>query len=245
MSQNLGTNRRRIYDIINVLEALEMIVKQSKNWYTWLGKENLLLTLAKMRVSAFPFLWLKLFIHLPPPLPLSLSLSLSLSLPLSLSLYLFIYPSVLPPLSLSLYIQAMAQDDPDFRHLHALKKTTTQAPTKGNKDNQMHSSLPLTDKTNLLTNPSSSTTKFSAKTDGNEENCTETASQPDVEDTSAVSSNGSQVSQLKQLPVVVCDEATHPVCGACGGNGSGGRWDKSLGVLCQKFVMLFLVTPVS
>lgn len=26
---------------------------------------------------------------------------------------------------------------------------------------------------------------------------------------------------------------------------SGGRWDKSLGVLCQKFVMLFLVTPVS
>ena len=28
-----------------------MIVKQSKNWYTWLGKENLLLTLAKMRVS--------------------------------------------------------------------------------------------------------------------------------------------------------------------------------------------------
>ena len=50
MSQSLGTNRRRIYDIINVLEALEMIVKQSKNWYTWLGKENLLLTLAKMRV---------------------------------------------------------------------------------------------------------------------------------------------------------------------------------------------------
>lgn len=27
--------------------------------------------------------------------------------------------------------------------------------------------------------------------------------------------------------------------------GSNGRWDKSLGVLCQKFVMLFLVTPVS
>lgn len=31
------------------------------------------------------------------------------------------------------------------------------------------------------------------------------------------------------------------------GNGlvSGGRWDKSLGVLCQKFIMLFLITPVS
>ena len=30
-----------------------------------------------------------------------------------------------------------------------------------------------------------------------------------------------------------------------GGSLSGGRWDKSLGVLCQKFIMLFLVTPVS
>ena len=52
MSKKLGTNRRRIYDIINVLEALEMIVKQSKNWYTWLGQGNLLVTLAKMRVSS-------------------------------------------------------------------------------------------------------------------------------------------------------------------------------------------------
>lgn len=51
MSKKLGTNRRRIYDIINVLEALEMIVKQSKNWYTWLGQEGLLVTLAKMRVG--------------------------------------------------------------------------------------------------------------------------------------------------------------------------------------------------
>lgn len=30
-----------------------------------------------------------------------------------------------------------------------------------------------------------------------------------------------------------------------GGGAGGGRWDKSLGVLCQKFIMLFLVTPVS
>ncbi len=53
MSKKLGTNRRRIYDIINVLEALEMIVKQSKNWYTWLGQGNLLITLAKMKVSLY------------------------------------------------------------------------------------------------------------------------------------------------------------------------------------------------
>ena len=51
MATSLGTNRRRIYDIINVLESLEMIVKQSKNWYMWLGREGLLATLAKLKVS--------------------------------------------------------------------------------------------------------------------------------------------------------------------------------------------------
>ena len=29
------------------------------------------------------------------------------------------------------------------------------------------------------------------------------------------------------------------------GQTKGGRWDKSLGVLCQKFIMLFLIAPVS
>ncbi len=47
----LGINRRRIYDIINVMEALEMISKQSKNWYLWHGRGNLLHTLAKLKVS--------------------------------------------------------------------------------------------------------------------------------------------------------------------------------------------------
>ena len=46
-----GTNRRRIYDIINVMEALEMISKQSKNWYKWLGRANLITTLAKLKVE--------------------------------------------------------------------------------------------------------------------------------------------------------------------------------------------------
>ena len=47
-----GINRRRIYDIINVMEALEMISKQSKNWYLWHGRGNLLSTLAKLKVSS-------------------------------------------------------------------------------------------------------------------------------------------------------------------------------------------------
>jgi hypothetical protein len=40
------------------------------------------------------------------------------------------------------------------------------------------------------------------------------------------------------------DEGSTVGAGA-GAGGGGGRWDKSLGVLCQKFIMLFLVTPVS
>ena len=46
-----ATNRRRIYDIINVMEALEMISKQSKNWYLWHGRGNLTTTLAKFKVQ--------------------------------------------------------------------------------------------------------------------------------------------------------------------------------------------------
>ena len=51
IANSLGINRRRIYDIINVMEALEMISKQSKNWYLWHGQSNLVATLAKLKVS--------------------------------------------------------------------------------------------------------------------------------------------------------------------------------------------------
>lgn len=51
IATSLGINRRRIYDIINVMEALEMISKQSKNWYLWHGQSNLVTTLAKLKVS--------------------------------------------------------------------------------------------------------------------------------------------------------------------------------------------------
>jgi transcription factor E2F7/8 len=64
MSTSLGINRRRIYDIINVLEALEMISKQSKNWYMWHGQCNLVTTLAKLKVQQMLLLLLSLLLLL-------------------------------------------------------------------------------------------------------------------------------------------------------------------------------------
>ena len=106
---------------------------------------------------------------------------------------------------------------------------------------QPNPSLPLMDKTNLSSNLSSTVIiKAEPKSSDIKENCTE----PHTEDSPAVS-HESQTPQQEQQLMLACDETMNPVCGSCGGNGNGGRWDKSLGVLCQKFVMLFLVTPVS
>ena len=51
-AQKLETEKRRIYDIINVLESLEMVSKIWKDQYTWHGHSQLPMTLAKLKSSA-------------------------------------------------------------------------------------------------------------------------------------------------------------------------------------------------
>lgn len=49
VATELGTERRRVYDIINVLESLSMAVRVQKNMYQWTGQLHLEHTLARLK----------------------------------------------------------------------------------------------------------------------------------------------------------------------------------------------------
>lgn len=57
LAQELGVERRRIYDVVNILEAVQVVTKKAKNTYQWMGTGRLPEMLALLQheaIQTFP-----------------------------------------------------------------------------------------------------------------------------------------------------------------------------------------------